>query len=524
MENSKEKGLDTSDEESRKEQTGRKSVEERLRESDNRERRQQIQRLLRTGRGTSLNRGERIGTMEELREDFRRELRARDERLEETVEKMRQLLEGRREGKRLVKRRRDSRSSASSDPYTTDTGESESDMGWDSYDLRRSGTATNLTKSDRRVGREAGVARESRRETDERKTAHTAKSKKDMTVNSVSTGTNVKSLNPPPPLIPNPHAGPSCGHASHFTAPMPAPYPKATTIDGESLLMGLEGGEELQVAGQEEVTPILRKEGRAFSEFLTAMKLSNQLVKTTPTPSNIHGWLQQFYDCLSTTFPALKESEKCTLAINRFPTDISEHMSAAKIVTKTELFETAITLFSQGNADVVDSLGRFFECTPKKGSSLLTFVNQLQALVSTLNVSEEKRPVVVLKRIKHFLPPFHQEVVSQRISNSTLIGEKITVVNILRPIFESKETLIEVEKSFSTIARVNQVTEMSQGKKNPRIPFRKRCAKCAGFNHTTENCPLYKTEAKTGCQNCEELMGYTNHYHLPTECLYRPKN
>ena len=253
---------------------------------------------------------------------------------------------------------------------------------------------------------------------------------------------------------------------------------------------------------------------------MDALRFANVLCKPNPNAQNISSWLTNFWTQLSTTFPGLKDSEKCKICISRFPQDIGESLSNAEVSEKATLFENAVALFAPGEHSIEANRARFYGTCPQKGMSLIAFINTLSNLSLQLDLSRAARENALIKRVIAFFPPYFRSMVNMKVDTLERLGKTLSIMTALADILANPQAVSEIEKSFCPPPRNAQVNQSKCEEKEKRKDREFRCFRCGSKKHEGGHCPVYTVDSLGKvCQLCYDLFGYT-HKHRETDCAY----
>lgn len=243
--------------------------------------------------------------------------------------------------------------------------------------------------------------------------------------------------------------------------------------------------------------------------FLDALRFSSMLCKAGPNSQNVESWLSTFWDSISSTFPGLKEDEKCKICVQRFPQEIGERLMSSKLSTKEDLFKCAITLISPGEHNIEACRARFYSAQPQKGATLIGFINKLANLALSLELTQAQREYAIIKRVISFFPPYYRATVNTQLETLSKLGDEISVIKGLEDIFSNPTAVSEIEKGFAQISKVMHVVTKDEGKTTTHGASQKeyrRCMRCGSRKHKTNVCPIYQTESQEMCKACFDVF------------------
>ena len=293
-----------------------------------------------------------------------------------------------------------------------------------------------------------------------------------------------------------------------------------------------------------------------------------------PTTSNIASWLSKFWKNIERAFPSLTTEEKIRVVLSRLPNQYATFLISSECSSKKELFKTVGVLFAYGALDRANAMQRFFSVSPRRGSTLLSFVSELLDLSISLDLPRNNRHVLVLRRLLIFLPFYFRNIVGDKLEQVVKNGEKVVITAILQPILEDKGATAEIERIFRNggfmnnpnalqmvqnrppgkngqgflnggqsgqnnqiagmipqstpptnlpkLANVSAAPPLLAAPQNtPRVTI--VCRKCGGYNHKTFQCLLYYKESPFPCPNCLRFFG-AKHFHHIGLCRANTKN
>ena len=290
---------------------------------------------------------------------------------------------------------------------------------------------------------------------------------------------------------------------------------------------------------------------KTSASFFTALKNNTLLYKDTPTRDNLAGWLTGFWDTLESCWPdQLSEKDKIKLCTSRFPAPIQKAANNAELDNKKQLFTLASTLFGHGGINQAKSYRRFFEATPQNQSGLLAYVNHLEQLSQCIDLPESKRTELILEQVEANIPIAYRHMLRQREDIAKVKGRKITVISMLKPIFDDTQAVLEIERFFKTDksktfqvkeSKEEQRTEqrrevrnippmrnernMTQGfrpsnerhYRDSRMRQGPRCVRCGLVGHTGTQCKTYRRESNAACNWCDKNTRVKN-FHFESDC------
>ena len=290
---------------------------------------------------------------------------------------------------------------------------------------------------------------------------------------------------------------------------------------------------------------------KTSASFFVALKNNTLLYKDTPTRDNLAGWLTGFWDMLELCWPnQLTEKDKIKLCTTRFPSAIQKAANNAELDTKKQLFTLASTLFGHGGLNQAKSYRRFFEATPQNQSGLLAYVNHLEQLSQCIDLPESKRTELILEQVVANIPIAYRHMLRQREDIAKVKGRKITVISMLKPIFDDTQAVLEIERFFKADkSKTYQVKEskeeqrteqkrevrsvppmrnernMTQGfrpsnerhYRDSRMRQGPRCVRCGLVGHTGSQCKTYRRESNAACNWCDKNTRVKN-FHFESDC------
>ena len=272
------------------------------------------------------------------------------------------------------------------------------------------------------------------------------------------------------------------------------------------------------------------------STFLSAMKFFREFPESIHSSTNIEIFSNCIWKTLSRNFPTLSTSEKIQVVTAQLPKEMSQCITSLELETKEEFLKSLKILHEYGD---LDARTQFYQSTPKKGSTLISFLTELLELSSNLDVPKDQRQILVIKRIVNFIPFECKNFVLVNLEAAIKTGQKVVVTQILKPLLEDREQCKEIESQFGkkefwkeyscnskedvSPSQVETVSQTNPNRESPQFPPNPPCVKCGGKNHPSNNCLLFWQVSNDPCMNCYTYLGI-NLFHSSTSCRLDTKN